>query len=475
MVKQMSIYSPSVSQLLTPHAGSLKDPRGNIAIGDGGEVYRIVTSAGLEDFKTVEDTGLYAHLIEAGKLIAHEACAPQNDISNSQTTRLLSHPRIPVISYPYEWCFEQLKRAALLQLDLYLESLRFDTTLSDATAFNVQFIGARPIFIDTLSFIPYREGMLWAGQAQFTQEYLNPLLIQAYRDLSFSTVYRGSMSGVPSKWVRAITPVRHKLSLRYFTYLFLPDVTASRAIKAGPPGQQAVRGKLPKAAFRYMLEQLRRWISGLHTKDRVSAWSDYTETRSYEDASLSEKRQCVADWITHAKPSMVLDFGCNTGEFSLLALASGAQYVVGLESDHKALSVAYDAAHQKTAQFLPLYQDLLNPSPSQGWASQERQSLSERVAPDFVLALAIIHHLAISGNIPLPRIVSYLTGLSKRGIIEWVPKSDPMIQALLHNREDIFATYTEQVLENSLRQNGVSIQAKKTLQNGRILYFYAPA
>lgn len=457
---------------LSPVPGSFRDPKGHVAKGKGGQIYRFITKTGDRDFAAVEGSGLFSRLIEAGKLIDHQRLPVPETASGTGIQTLLRHPELPMITYPYEWCFQQLQQAALLQLGLYLESLEFDQTLSDATAFNVQFLNGQPIFIDTLSFVPYTPGQFWNGQEQFTEQFLNPLLLTAYSGVAFNDLYRGSMTGVPSDMVSAVTPLLKKLSWRYINYIHLPRLAKQRQRASGTDSVRKVEGKLPKEGFQFILKQLRGWVRSLSAPQTPSTWVTYTKTRTYEDRSVAQKVTFVADAVAQAKPGQLLDIGCNTGEFSFLALTAGARHVVGLESDHQALSAAYAQAAKKHAAFLPIYQNVTNPSPAQGWASEERDSLGDRVAADFILALAILHHIVISGNVPLQRAVAYLTQLAPSGVIEWVPKSDPMVQTLLRNRDDVFATYSAAVFEQALLRNGARIVKKQLLDNGRALYLY---
>lgn len=457
---------------LVPVSGSFRDPKGQVAKGAAGGVFRCITEAGSEDFAEVEASGLFAHLIEQNKLVAHQRMPLSEDADSSSNKILLKHLEIPVISYPYEWCFQQMKDAALLQLDLYLESLEFGQTLSDATAYNLQFVRSKPIFIDTLSFVPYSPGQFWAGQEQFTEQFLNPLLLTANSGLPFNDTYRGSMTGVSSDVISAVTPFHQKISWRYFNYIHLPRRSKRRLLTTGASDIQKVTGSLPKEGFQFILKHLQNWVLSLSAPNQPSNWVNYTQTRSYEDQSVSQKIQFVAHCVAQARPQQLLDVGCNTGEFSLLALDAGAAHVVGLETDHQALSAAYAQAVEKRANFLPIYQNITNPSPSQGWANEERDNIAQRVSADFVLALAILHHIVISGNVPLRRAIAYLTELAPRGVIEWVPKSDPMVQTLLRNRKDIFESYNEAALEQALTETGAQVCRKQTLENGRVLYLY---
>ena len=112
--------------------------------------------------------------------------------AGAAAVHLLEHPRVPFISYPYEWSASLLRKAALHHLDTQLEALERGFTLSDATAYNVQFVGPKPVFIDHLSFRPYRDGEIWAGHRQFCMQFLNPLIIWSRLGIAPNPWYRGN-------------------------------------------------------------------------------------------------------------------------------------------------------------------------------------------------------------------------------------------------------------------------------------------
>lgn len=427
---------------LSQNPSSFRDPQGYIITDNNGNVYRTITSKGQDAFLHVEKTGLYDTLIDAGKLVSYQKeDISQFDLPIDDAAILLSHPKLPFISYPYEWTFEQLRQAALLHLDIHLESLAQNITLSDATAYNIQFIGSEPTFIDLLSFQPYEEGMFWKGQQQFVEQFLNPLLLWSYAKVPYNDWYRGSFSGIPSTELNKLVPTLKKFSFRYLNYISLPCYFEKKHIANAQNEGKAVKGKLPKEGFIFILKQLRKWISTLKSPHEKTVWGDYAEVRNYNSEEVAKKHEYISNTISKVKPKMVWDIGCNTGEFSFTALEAGAEYVVGLEMDHGALAQAFAASEHKQASFLPIYADLLNPSSEMGWNENERSGIKERSNADFVLSLAVIHHLVIGGNIPLENVVQYLTSLGKSGIIEWVPKSDSMVKRMLLNREDIFADY----------------------------------
>jgi hypothetical protein len=119
---------------------------------------------------------------------------------------------------------------------------------------------------------------------------------------------------------------------------------------------------------------------------------------------------------------------------------------------------------------LPLLLDLTNPSPAQGWAHRERLSLEQRGPADMVMALALVHHLAIGHNLPLPRIADFLARLARRLVIEFVPKTDSQVRRLLQNRADIFPEYTQEGFERAFA-GSFTIDVKQAIADSeRTLY-----
>ncbi|MHA1543984.1 MAG: class I SAM-dependent methyltransferase, partial [Alphaproteobacteria bacterium] len=176
---------------INPVAGSFRDPGGQVFLKNN-RVFRTVTKLAADDFDFVEKSGLVEKLEAAGQIVSSKKVGKTaNELASANLHTVLEHNKIPFISYPYEWPAQQLKKAALLQLDIMLEGLKHNVTLSDASAYNFQFIGARPIFIDRLSLVPYVEGEIWTGYRQFCEQFLFPLILASSFDLSYHSWYRG--------------------------------------------------------------------------------------------------------------------------------------------------------------------------------------------------------------------------------------------------------------------------------------------
>jgi ribosomal protein L11 methylase PrmA len=453
--------------------GSYRDPSGRVfVLGD--RVLRTVAARAATDFEFVRLTGVLQSLIAEGLVIAEERVEPSalpGDFSGAR--HVLQHPKLPFISYPYEWCFTALKRAALLHLDLQIRCLERDVTLSDASAYNIQFIGAKPIFIDSLSFRRYREGEFWLGHKQFCEQFLNPLLLRALLGVPHNSWYRGALEGIPTTELNRLLPIHRKLSWKVLSNVVMPASFQRSATGAAEPKMPAGAG-FPRTAMQRMLNGLRKWISALQPADRgKTVWADYAHQTSYAVDEADRKRTLVAEFVASVRPRMIWDVGCNTGDYARAALNSGARYAIGLDFDQGVLDAAFARAESEGLSFLTLFHDLANPTPSQGWAERERRGLTDRASADAILALALVHHLAIGRNIPLDQVVAWLVGLAPNGIIEFVPKSDPMVQRLLRLREDIFDDYSDEIFSKHLQTRAEVVRSVEASTTGRRLFWFA--
>ena len=459
-------------------AGSFRDPGGQV-FERGGRIFRTVMPPAAAAFESVRASGLYDRLIERGLLQPHQVVAPAElGEAAAGASHVLEHPRLPFVSHPYEWPFAALRSAALLQLDLLLEALASGFTLADASAYNIQFRGAEPVFIDTLSFRPYVEGGYWLGHRQFCEQFLNPLLLRAKLGLGHHAWYRGSPQGIAATDLDRLLPWWRKLSPNVFMHVRL-QARLQAAPNAREKAQAAVAsGGLSRKGFVDIVRGLRVWIEAMEPAPAgATAFARYAEDNTYSADDNAMKEAFVAEFARATRPGLVLDLGCNTGRFARAALDGGAAHAVGLDSDLLALDRAFAQARTRRADFLPLYMDLSNPSPDQGWQQSERAGLARRCAAGCggVLALALVHHLAIAGNVPLPRLVEWLLELAPRGVVEFVPKSDPMVQRLLALREDVFADYGEEAFVQALSARAAIVAQATVPGSGRRLFrFEAP-
>ncbi len=454
--------------------GSFRDPSGQVHDVDG-RILRTVTDRAAPDYEALRDSNLLRDLAARGWLIESEE-VPLGEIPGlaSVPRYLVEHPRTPHASFPYEWSFPLLREAALLHLDLHMAALEAGATLSDSSAYNIQFRGAKPVFIDLLTLRRYREGEYWTGHRQFCEQFLNPLLLRAVLGIAHNSWFRGALEGIPTEEFARLVPLRHRFSLGIVSHVILPAWMQRRAVgSVAPDGKPAERRPLSKAAYRAMLRQLRNWIARLKPADRGrTEWGDYAETHTYSGEEEQAKRRFVGEFASLAQPATLWDLGCNTGAYSEVALEAGARRVVGFDADQRALERAFARARDRDLDFLPVYMDAANPNPDQGWLQAERPGLAARATADAVIALAFEHHLAIGRNVPLPQVVGWLTGLAPAGVIEFVEKSDPTIQRMLALREDIFTDYTVEAFEAALRDKARIERSEIVSASGRRLYLF---
>lgn len=450
--------------------GSFRDPRGRV-YRCGDRIFRTVSDQAAPDYEFVRSTELIDRLAAEGLVLsATEVNREALGAAASGARYVLEHPPIPFVSYPYEWCFSCLKAAALLHLAVQLRAFDAGVTLSDASAYNVQFQGARPVFIDHLSFRRYREGEIWAGYRQFCEQFLNPLLLRALLGVPHNAWYRGRPEGIPTSEIDRLIPLTRKLSWNVLSNVTFHAAFNKSAVRGAAPSDSKIlaKGRLPPASYRGLLRRLDRWIRRLEPADaEKTVWQDYSATHSYSPEAARAKEGFVAAMVSAAKPRVLWDMGCNTGDYARVALAAGAEYVVGFDFDQAALEAGFRRAHDEDLAFLPLLLDAANPSPNQGWAEAERPGLLARAPADAVLALAFIHHLAIGRNIPLDRLVNWLIDLAPSGVIEFVPKSDPMVRSMLELREDIAEDYTEERFLELIESRARVVRSEVVQGSGR--------
>ncbi len=434
--------------------GSFRDPDGFVVQRDN-RIFRVVLPSATERWRQFVATGLADELQKSGLMVATQEVAPESlgsELSCPPGSIVLEHERIPFLSYPYEWTFEMLRDAALLQLEILDRCLRCQWILKDATAYNVQFRGVTPLFIDVLSIAPLREGEIWAGYNQFCRMMLYPLMLEAYKQIPFQPWLRSELEGIDpvvfSRMFRGLGRRRagvltHVTAQAYLQRKFAAtDYSVRRQIKSA--------GMTPQMIARNV-QHLRKLVLKLRPPQQTTTWSDYSRSH-YSDESLAAKEAFVSKAVAGRHLQLAWDLGCNDGRFSRI-IAGAAQTVVAMDSDAGAINRLYSELRQdKFPNVLPLLMNIANPSPSQGWACSERTSLVERGKPDLTLALALVHHVVISANVPLSAFLQWMAGVTREVVIEFISKDDPMVRRLLLNKDDTYADYRRDLFEQYLRQ-----------------------
>jgi hypothetical protein len=454
--------------------GSFRD-RSSRVYEAGGEILRALSPSAREEWMAVSAAAFFQRALAEGRVVATEpsnAALPQVD--GERWVAALRHERVPFVSYPYEWTFGMLKDAALLQLDLLDAALSDGFILKDASAYNVQWRGAVPVFIDVGSFERHAPGTPWTAYRQFCQLFLYPLLLQAYRGAPFQPWLRGCLDGITPEDIAALLTWRDLLRPGVLANVWLMAKLSRRyGGSAGNLGQTLGAAGFDRGMIRANVRRLARVVRRLRWDPPRSTWSDYATHNSYADGDRAAKVTFV-DTAAGARPRrLVWDLGSNTGDYSRLA-ATHARYVLAVDADHLALERLYRALRAEgNRSILPLFANLADPSPGIGWRGLERGPMAARGRPDLVLALALVHHLVLAANVPLEEVVSWFADLGAELVVEFVRPEDPMAKRLLAGRPP-FPDYREDHFESCLAERFTSV-ARQVLPSGtRVLHHVVP-
>ena len=442
---------------------------------DDGTVLRGLTAEALEDFRQVASTAFFRRAIAEGRIVETELLesAPAGLERQAATLR---HERIPFVSYPYEWPFAMLREAALLQLDLLLDALDEDVILKDGSSYNVQWKGATPVFVDVGSLEPMRPGEAWAGYRQFCMLNLYPLLLQAYKGVPFNARLRGSLEGIPPAEMRNLFSLRDVTRPGVFTHVRLHGSLEQRLAAS----ERNVRAELREAGFgkdlvRSNVERLHRLVRRLEPASTTSAWARYGPTTTYEEADAERKAEFVRNAASAGRHRLVWDLGAGHGRYTRIA-AEHADYAIALDADPAVVDRLFRSlAAEGGGSILSLVADLADPPPALGWRGRERVRLEERGRPDLVLCLALVHHLALSANVPLAELVAWLRSLDATLVVEFVAPEDPMAKRLLDRKPArLPAAYDRPTFERLLGEAFAIERTEELASGARVLYLCRP-
>ncbi len=430
----------------------------------GGKVYRFIRPSYFDDYRLLMESGLYAALTAAGRLISHEEIKdlpgglPQEGI-------VLLPEQIPFISYPYEWSFDMWRDAALVTLKTAIASPEKGMILKDATPFNIQFYKGRPVFIDTLSFEKYTPGRSWVAYRQFCECFLGPLLLMHYGHRDMGKLFLAYPGGIPLEVIKSLLPHKAKWNIHTYMHIFLQEKIARKKMSEKDSEQE-----FPQKKLSLLLSGLEQFVSGLKPKKNRSDWDDYYTDSILGPEYLAAKEKAFMSLVKEAEFKTVLDLGANDGRFSLL-LEAKADHIIAADADSNCINALYQTIrNKKIKNILPLVSALHTPSPGIGWANEERMSFTQRAKADLVLMLALIHHLAISANLPLEKIAAWLKEAGTYIIIEFVPKSDDRVKLLLQNREDIFSEYSIEAFRDIFSRHFDLLKEEKIGDTERVIF-----
>lgn len=454
---------------------SFRDPSGFVFSHEG-RVYRQVNDSFAASFDQMLASGLYDALVSRRYLVEHQDVTGSNVPREPNCHCLLAPRQLPYISYPYEWSFSQLKDAAMLTLRIQTTALKHGFVLKDASAYNVQFVDGAPIFIDTLSFEPHVEGAPWAAYRQFCQHFLAPLALMAHVDVELGKLLVTHIDGIPLPLASKLLPTRTRLNYALQAHIHLHAKLQTNYADAAAEGA-ARKTKLSATGLQAIIESLASAVRKLEWKPPHTEWGDYYDHTNYSDDAAVQKRELVSTFLAAIgrRLGTVHDLGANTGEFSRIA-AAHADLVVSQDIDPVAVERNYRQLRENAPKnLLPLLQDLFAPAPAIGWANEERESFRQRAHCDAILALALVHHMAISNNTPLEKIAALFAELAQWLVIEFVPKSDSQVIRLLVTRPDIFPLYTEEGFETAFGAFFSIVKKEAVAGSERTLYLMRSA
>jgi ribosomal protein L11 methylase PrmA len=451
---------------------SFRDPSGFV-FKRGENVFRQVNRSYKDAYELLMRGGLYDRLIQDDLLISHEDLGPSGAITPEAHT-ILKPKQLDVLSFPYEWSFSQLKDAAIATLRTQQAALKENMILKDASAYNIQFSKGKPVFIDTLSFDPYKEGTPWVAYKQFCQHFLAPLALAAHVDIRLLNLMKIHIDGIPLDLASSLLPFKTKLSPGLLLHIHVHAKSQQKYADSGRTDTKALAAKsFSKNALNGLIENLKSTVERLEWKPPATEWGDYYSDTNYSETSFEDKKRLVKTFVDAipGKPRIIWDLGANTGVFSRCIGENRACQVVAADIDPVAVEKNYrEVVRSGEDNILPLCLDLTNPSPGIGWGNSERAAFFERQTADAIVALALIHHLALSNNVPLEKVANLFAKSAPYLIIEFVPKSDSQVKRLLATRADIFPDYTVDGFKKAFSSVYEIVREEAEKDTGRILF-----
>jgi hypothetical protein len=464
---------------ISPQRLSLHDPHGYVCHHKS-KFYRVVLQNYQQNYDKLVGTNLFKTLIDKGLLISHSE-VPLQDLgleNDNSVYKVLLPEQLDFISYPQEWSFSMLQDAAITTLEVQAKALEKGFVLKDASAYNIQFHKGKPVFIDTLSFEIYENGTAWQAYRQFCQHFLAPLYLMAYTDTQLNQLFGVMKDGIPLSLATKLLPLKARLNMGALWHIFFHAQAEDNTVKATVKENHSKQNKNFTLAFLQQLtESLLATIKKLGYKTKAH-WSQYYQV-NVEAEYLANKITTINEFLGQSKTKYLWDLGTNTGDFSVLAMEKGIK-TVSFDYDHDSIEVFYrkmkeDNKLSKLSPLsLPLILNLATPTAAGGWANTERKSWTERNLPDTLLALALIHHVRISDNIPLKEVAELFSKIAPQLIIEFVPKQDEKVRVLLQNKTDFYQDYTQESFEEIFKQYYTLKVSQRLLPSDRVLYLFVP-
>lgn len=448
------------------HQASFRDPSGFV-YSDGNTIRREIKPIYFPQYYKLRDSGFFNSLFSHNLLIPH-----QETLVSAEKIIITPEP-ISFITYPYEWSFDQYKHAALLTLKIQKYALLKGFSLKDASAYNIAFHKGAPIFIDTLSFDLYEEGTPWRAYKQFISHFFGPLVLARYFGSAIFKMMQTHIDGIPVDLIASLLPAKSKLNSVLYTNIHLLARLEGKH-KADYQATQTTPALSRKAQIN-ILDSLYHYIQKLQLKES-SEWGDYYSKINYDEQGFTEKKHLIRDWVQELQAKSLIDIGGNDGTFARTVIDIVPELLVS-DIDSNAVDQNYRQSElNKEQNMLAFVCDVLQPSPGIGFNNEERDSLLKRLkdySPDVTMALALIHHITLSGNVPFEKSAAFFSSFSKTLIIEFPMREDSWVQSLLLRKREFinhFDFYNIEEFEKSYSKFFSIVKKKQISGSHRILF-----
>lgn len=442
-----------------------------------GEVCRALDSVSAGNHSLLQRTPFFVQAMERGEIISTVPAPDLTPLAQSAGyASAVRHVRVPIISWPWEWSFSMLRDAALLHLSLMQRALAAGWILCDASPCNVQFVGSRPVMIDTGSFIPLTQGAVWEGYRQFCQQFLYPLMLQAWKGVDFQPWLRGRLDGIPAEQFSRLLSLRDFFRRGAFSHVWLHGLLTARGPVQQPLRESLAAGGFSSEMILHNVRGLQRIIERLRFRSPRSAWTGYVSAEPHVLEDQPGKAEFVQMVCELLRPGLTWDIGCNRGVYSRIAAEYGE--VAALDADQPTIDEFFRQLKSESSaaagRILPLVHQVADPAPSQGWRGRERVCFDDRSQPRLILALAVVHHLVIGSGLRLDDFLDWLHERRAHVVLEWVDREDPLVQRLLMNRRDVFSDLGQDVFLQALSGRFRIVQRRQLSSAGRCLYWLEP-
>lgn len=448
--------------------GSFRDPSGHIYYQNH-KVYRVVNDSFKKHYDHLIKSGLYTRLISEKLLVEHFEIESTKKSEGHYKT--LEVEKVPFISYPYEWSFNQFKDSLLLTLQIQLICVEYNMTLKDATPFNIQFINNRPIFIDTLSFeLIENDNYVWKPYKQFCEMFLGPICLMRYVDPNLNKMLINYINGIPLNLITKLLPLKSKFNLSVFIHIIIHELVKEKDLKK--PNKNYNLKVISKIKHLNIIKQLESFVSGIKLPSFESEWGEYNrETINEKKKYVIDKENTIKSFLEKEKYDLVWDIGSNDGFFSRVIAQKYSKNVISFDIDWRCVDGNYLINKSLDIKnVFPIIMDLSNPTPSIGWMNKERSSIFERFGyPDLISCFAVIHHI-INVGIPLEIFIEFLSKSSKDVLIEYIPFSDPKCQIIFESRGEDFQYPKKDQFVNILEDQFEIISQKTLNETKRSLF-----